>query len=349
MAAMQTPASFALVRFDLWLDPVFDERMRQTPAIALSIAPSRGDDERAWRMLSGADIYQISAAKDELPRQFHADAALLARCPGLLCVSSAGAGYDTIDVHACTRAGVAVVHQAGANAHSVAEMAIGLMLAVARRIAESDRRLRSQRGFSREALMGRELAGKTLGIVGIGHAGTATARLAAAFGMRVLATDPYVGANEIRARGAEPVPLDELVAESDIVSLHCPRDHGTLGMFDAARFAAMRSGAIFISTARGGIHDEAALAAALADGHLMGAGIDVWETEPPPLEHPLLARPDVVATFHTAGVSREARRAVAAMAAEQISGLVRGIRPPCLINPQVWDHVSARLRARSVG
>src|SRR4029077_2018813 len=127
--------------------------------------------------------------KDELPQWLQVNAALLEKCPKLLCVSSAGAGYDTIDVAACTRAGVAVMNQAGGNADSVAELTLGLMIDVSRRITESDRLLRRERGFSREDVMGHELRGKTIGLVGIGHIGRRVAKLARAFGMNVLATD----------------------------------------------------------------------------------------------------------------------------------------------------------------
>lgn len=334
---MSLPKPWRVTRFDLWINPVFDERIARAPDIELQIATLGGSSANAWQALEQAHVYQITAAKDELPPQFHAHSRLLERCPDLLCVSSTGAGFDTVDVEACTRAGVAVVSQIGGNSASVAEMAIGLMLSVSRRIAESDRRLRTGRGFSRESLMGRDIGGKVLGIVGIGHSGTRTAALANAFGMRVLAADPWLTPEQIRARGAEPTDLDTLVRTADIVSLHCPRDAATLNLFDAARFATMKQGAIFVSTARGGIHDEYALADALRSGHLAGAGLDVWHPEPPPLDHPLLRLDNVVATFHTAGVSHEGRRNVASMAAEQIVEMLGGARPPRLVNPQVWD------------
>jgi D-3-phosphoglycerate dehydrogenase len=138
------------------------------------------------------------------------------------------------------------------------------------------------------------------------------------------------------------VTHDQLLARADFVSLHCPRDASTMRMIDAAAFARMKPGAIFISTARGGIHDEAALAAALASGHLAGAGLDVWHPEPPSLDNPLLAMDNVVATFHTAGVTHEARRNVASMGATQIIGAFKGERPPRLINPQVWPEYAGR-------
>jgi D-3-phosphoglycerate dehydrogenase len=287
----------------------------------------------------------VSAAKDELPRRWFVTAELLARCPALLCVSAAGAGYDTVDVPACTRAGVAVMNQAGGNANSVAEHAFGLMLALSRRIIECDRRLRREQGLSREDFMGHEIGGKALGIIGIGHIGTRVATLAHAFGMTVLATDPYLTEEEIGRRGGVSVALEELLARSDIVTLHCPRAQDTVGMIDARAFGRMKRGALFITTARGGIHDEAALFDALQSGHIGGAGLDVWEREPPPREHPLLKLDSVIASFHTAGVTHEARRNMAAIAAEQIVGALKGGRPPRLINPEVWPAYAARFQA----
>ena len=177
------------------------------------------------------------------------------------------------------------------------------MLALASRVGESDRLLRTASGISREDFMGYELTGKKLDIVGIGHIGTRVAHLAAAFDMTVQACDPYVDEAAIRARGAEPASLEELLSGSDVISLHCPRNQETLGMFDGDAFQRMKRGALFISTARGGIHDEAALYAALEAGHLGGAGLDVWAVEPPALDHPLLTLSNVIATYHTAGVT----------------------------------------------
>ena len=247
----------------------------------------------------------ISSAKDELPCRWFVTADLLQRCPRLLCVSTSGAGYDTVDVEACSKAGIVVVNQAGINAPAVAEHTLGLILALSKRIAECDRRLRRERGFAREDLIGRNISEKTLGIVGIGHVGTRVARLARAFGMTVLAYDPYVDADETARRGARSVTLDEMLSQSDIVSIHCPRTSETMGMIDARAFARMKQGTLFVTTARGGIYDEAVLFDALQSGHLAGAGLDVWEKEPPPLQHPLLTLENVIATYHTAGVTVE--------------------------------------------
>jgi D-3-phosphoglycerate dehydrogenase len=326
-----------VVRFDLWQDKAFAEILGRAPGAELLTVPLARAEAEGWQALSTAEVYQISSAKDELPKQWWATEELLARCPRLLCLSTYGAGYDTVDVAAATRAGVLVVNQAGSNAASVAELAIGLALDLSRKISESNARLRREIVAQREELMGHEIGGQTIGIVGIGHVGRRTAKLAAAFGMTVLATDPFLAPEEIAARGAQGVSLDELLARSDVITVHCPRDKATTRMFDAAAFARMKRGALFINTARGGIHDEAALFDALRSGQLGGAGLDVWDQEPPPLDHPLLTLPNVIATFHTAGVTFEARRQMAVYAAEQILALQRGEKPPRLVNPEAWD------------
>ena len=337
-----------VVRSDLWVDGAFEERLSREADLDLRVFAVRGDPQAAREALSKAHVYHISAAKDELPREWFAHADLLSYCPDLLCVSAGGAGYDTVDVAACTAAGVAVVNQSGGNAVSVAEHTLGLMLGVSRRMLEGDRRMRREIGYAREDVMGHEMAGKTVGLVGIGNIGTRVAALARAFGMRVVACDPLLSPQEIEQRGAQAVSFDQLLSQADFVSLHCPRDATTLKMMNSQAFAAMKPGAIFISTARGGIHDETALVQALQSGHLAGAGIDVWDQEPPPLEHPLLAMDNVYATFHVAGVTHEARRNVAAISAEQIVGVLAGERPPRLINPEVWPRFEQR-RARILG
>ena len=334
-----------VVRFNQWYNPVMAERFEREPDIELLTLDREGPEENVWPGLGRAHAFQVSSAKDELPKRWFVTADLLERCPGLLCVSSNGAGYDTVDVPACTRAGVLVVNQAGGNAQSVAEHAIGLMLDVTRRISENDRLLRTERGFSREDIMGHEMSGKTLGLVGIGHIGTRVAKLARAFDMTVLAIDPYLTEEEIGRRGATAVTMDQLLQRSDFVSLHCPRDKDTMNMMDSRAFAKMKKGAIFITTARGGIHNEAALLEALQSGHLDGAGLDVWDKEPPPLDHPLLKLRNVVATYHTAGVTHEARRNMALFAAEQIVGILKGGHPPRLINPEAWPAYSERFES----
>jgi D-3-phosphoglycerate dehydrogenase len=332
-----------LCRLDLWVHPIFDELVTRSGQATLAVLPAHGDDGRTLDGLRQAHAYHVSAAKDELPRQWFVSHELLRECPGLLCVSSSGAGFDTIDVAACTEAGVPVVNQAGMNADSVAELTFGLLLAVQRRIVASHNRLRTDSGFTRESLMGREIRGTRIGLVGIGQIGSRVARIARGFGMTVCAYDPFLDAATIRERGADPVDLDTLLATADVVSLHCPLNAGTRGMFGAPQYAAMKPGAVLLSTARGGIHDEAALDAALESGHLAGAGLDVWLQEPPGNDAPLLRRENVVGTFHTAGVTHEARRNVARGSAEQLLMMLRGERPPRLLNPEVWPRALERL------
>jgi len=333
-----------VLRFNTWIDPVFDVTLGARPNIALDVQSFEEPRAKGLESLSQAHVLHLSPAKDEVPREWFVTAELLKHAPQLLCVSSGGAGYDTIDVPACTAAGIAVVNQAGGNAVSVAEHTLGLILSVAHRQSESDKALRaSGRRFSREDLMGHEISGKVIGLVGIGHVGTRVAELAHAFRMKVLATDPNLTSAEIERRGATPASLDELLAQSDVVSLHCPRLPNTLKMMAQAQFERMKKGSIFISTARGGIHDEQALADALNRGHLAGAGLDVWDVEPPPYDHPLLAHPGVVATYHTAGVTHEARRNVAHMSAQQILSFLDGELPHRLLNPDVWEACRVRM------
>jgi D-3-phosphoglycerate dehydrogenase len=335
-----------LIRFDFWLDPIFDETIQASPAIELNRCQFDDPTEQSWQTMGQAHAYHICAARDEVPQQWQVTQALLERAPRLLCVSSSGAGYDPIDVKACTERGIIVVNQSGCNANSVAEHTLGLLLSVKHRITESDRVMRAANYTTREDLMGHQIKGLTLGIVGVGHIGTRVAELARAFGIRVLGCDPYLSAQTLSERGVEPTDLDNLLAQSDVVSLHCPRTSETLHLFDQARFEQMRPGAIFLSTARGGIHDEQALANALQSGHLAGAGLDVWQTEPPAADNPLLQMPNVVATYHTAGVTHEARHNAARIGAQQLCALfASGAKPPRLVNPEAWPAFEKRFDA----
>jgi len=302
--------------------------------------------EAAIALLAECHGYYVMASRDELPRPLHVDATLLAQLPKLLMVGSTGAGYDTVDPAACTDAGVLLVNQAGGNAEGVAEHAVGMMLGLLKRMPEAQAAMRAGRAKDRAALMGRELRGRTVGIVGAGFVGTRVAEiLRAGFGCTILAADPYLDAATVAARGATLVPLPELLAASDVVSVHCPLNAETRGLFGAAAFAAMRPGALFVTTARGSIHDEGALLAALESGHLAGAGLDVWAQEPPDPAHPLLTRPDVIATQHTAGVTRESRANIARIAAEAFIQAAHGELPPRQINPDVADRFKARWAA----
>jgi D-3-phosphoglycerate dehydrogenase len=329
--------------------PIYTDILKARPDVRLDRLENESPQSAYAPVLSAAHAYQIGAARDELAPHFHVHDDLLKRSPNLLIVSSNGAGFDPVDVDACTRAGVLVVNQSGGNAHSVAEHALGMLLTLSKRIIEADRALRRERDVDRNALIGTEAQGRTIGIVGIGNVGRRIAELCKGLlGMKVLAYDPYLSASEIAGRGAEKVELDELLRRSDYVSINCPLTKESRGMIGAKQFALMQPHAYFITTARGFIHDEDALLQALRKKRIAGAGLDVWSKEPPPPEHPLLQFDNVLASPHTAGVTREARENMGRIAAEQILDALDGRRPPRIINPEVWPHYSARF-ARTFG
>jgi len=296
-----------------------------------------GPEADNWGAMSASHVYCITSARHEVPDDYKCHAALIARCPDLLAVSTSGAGYDTVDVAACTAAGVIVVNQTGANADAVAEHTVAMMLSLTKNIPQTDRSLRTARGVDREVFKGWNAHGRTVGLVGIGNVGSRVARICGkGLQMRVLAYDPYVSADQVEARGATKVDLATLLAESRFLSIHCPLNDETRGMIGASELASMPPGGYVVTTARGGIIDEDALAAALKSGHIAGAGVDVWVEEPPPLSHPMLRFDNVIATYHTAGVTYDSRRNMAEWNAEQVAGILRGERPPRLVNPDAW-------------
>jgi D-3-phosphoglycerate dehydrogenase / 2-oxoglutarate reductase len=317
--------------------PIYAEILKARADVRLDRLENESPDDVSAPILTAAHVYQIGAARDELARHFHVDADLLRRAPNLLLVSSNGAGFDPVDVDACTAAGVVVVNQSGGNANSVAEHAVGMLLTLSKRIIEADRALRREANVERNALMGTEAQGKTIGIVGLGNVGRRIAELCRGLlHMNVLAYDPFLSATEMAARGGEKVELDDLLRRSDYVSISCPLTKDNRGMIGAREYALMQKHAYFITTARGFIHDEAALADALRNKQIAGAGLDVWAKEPPPPDHPLLQFDNVLASPHTAGVTKEARENMGRIAAQQVLDALDGKRPPRIINPEVW-------------
>jgi D-3-phosphoglycerate dehydrogenase len=318
-------------------DPSFVDILTSRPDIALDNIEICGTDAAMQPILAAAHVYQITSARDEIDRELYADTSLLARTPNLLAVSANGVGYDTVNVRACTDAGVLVVNQAGGNREAVAEHVLGMMLCLSKRIIQVDRFMRRELIVEREAFMGSDILGKTIGIIGIGHVGSRIAELCRGlFAMRVLACDPYLTEAEIAVRGAEKTSLDDLLRRADYVSINCPLTDETRGMIGARQYALMQSHAYLITTARGWIHDEQALAEALRERRIAGAGLDVWSKEPPPFDHPLLQFENVLISNHTAGVTREARTNCAKIAAEQIFDILDGKRPPRIVNAEAW-------------
>lgn len=241
-------------------------------------------------------------------------AAVLAGCPALRVVVRAGTGLDNVDVAAAQERGVTVANTPVANAVAVAELAFGLMLALERHLVPASNDLR--RGhWEKTKYMGRELAGRTLGLFGFGRIGREVALRARAFAMEVIACDPVLPQWPAGYEWVQPVTLDELMSGSDVLSLHVPLTPETRGRLGARELALMRPDAILVNCSRGGVVDEAALLAALAGGALRGAALDVFATEPPG-EHPLLSLPNVLATPHLGASTMEAQRRAGLEAAD---------------------------------
>lgn len=325
--------------YERWTDPVAGDIL-EVADIEVVKLDLNAPTEDGWAVLESANGYQVATRTDvaAVPEgeQWLVGPALVQRCDQLLAVCSAGAGYDVIDVEACTRAGIAVCNNSGPGAEAVAEHALGFMLDLAKKITVADRALRSGPLGDRLALRGSQLLGKTLGVVGLGAIGGRLVELCAPFGMEVLVHDPYVDETTAAERGVTLVELGELVERSDFIQVTCPLTAETRGLFGSAEFAAMKPSAFFITTARGAVHDEAALHDALVSGGIAGAGLDVFHEEPPRPDNPLLGLDNVIATPHVAGITVEAARDIAVATATQWQVIFEGQMPPRLLNPDVW-------------
>jgi glyoxylate reductase len=261
---------------------------------------------------------------------------LLRAASKLRIAANVAVGFDNIDVAACTKRGVVAANTPGVLDETTADFAWTLMMAVARRLGEGEALARSGiwQGWDLDQLVGTDVWGKTLGIVGFGRIGRAMARRASGFQMKVIYTDavraPEEVEEELRVGFRE---MNALLAESDFVSVHVPLLPETRGLFDAAKFYLMKPTAFLINTSRGQVVNEAALVAALESGKLAGAGLDVYENEP--FIHAGLRRPNVVLAPHIASASLETRTKMACMAAENVVALFKGQRPPNVLNPEV--------------
>ena len=265
------------------------------------------------------------------------DQDLLDAAPDLRFVSSMSVGVDHIDVPAMSARGIAVGHTPGVLVDTTADTAFALLLAAARRVAEADRFVRdgnwtAANAWSPEFFTGKDVSGATLGIVGLGAIGQAVARRATGFGMEVLAWSR----TPRRVTGIEMVGLEELLLRSDFVSVHVALAPQTRNLLDVDRIGLMKPGAVLVNTARGGIVDENALAAALLNGNLSAAGIDVFASEPVSPDNPLLALPNVVATPHIGSATTLTRARMADMAAANAIAALQGQPMPCCVNPQVY-------------
>jgi D-3-phosphoglycerate dehydrogenase len=264
------------------------------------------------------------------------DEPLMAACPRLKCVARYGVGVDSVDLEAATRLGLPVLYAPGQNSDAVAEHTLMLMLAVAKGLRCLDAGVRrGEWGAIRKSSGILELRGMVAGIIGVGNIGRRVARLAATFGMDVLGYDPYLSAEELERRGARKVDLPALLRASDLVTLHCPLTSETRQIINRKSLAQMKTGAILINTARGPVVDLAALRDVLTEGRLMGAGLDVFDPEPPGANHPLYGLDQVVLTPHLAGLSERAYRAMATFVTTEILKVLRGEPPSAVANPEV--------------
>ncbi len=258
--------------------------------------------------------------------------------PRLRLIARHGIGVDAVDLDAATERGIPVTTTGAVNAESVAEYTFAMLLGLARKIPEADAGMRAG-GWSRSGQIGMELAGKTLGIIGLGAVGRHLARQASAFRMTVIADDPFAAAPHDLP--VTLVPRAELLRRADVVSLHLRLAAGTRHTIDAAAIGAMKSSAVILNTARGGLIDEPALLAALRAGRIAGAALDVFEEEPLPAGSPLRQLPNVLLSPHVAGQTREALERVAIAAADAILDVLDGRRPANVYNPAVYDRRGA--------
>ena len=262
-----------------------------------------------------------------------------ARTRGLKVIARIGVGYDTVDVPALSSHRIPLMVVGTANSISVAEQAVFFMVALAKRGAELQALVHTGQWEQRFKVLPIDLAGKTVLTIGFGRIGTRTAKRCLALEMTVLVYDPYIGSDVIRAAGCEPVAdLDAALPRADFVTIHCPKTAETTGLIDAVRLRRLKPTAYVVNTARGGIIDEAALEVALKYGQIAGAGLDVFDTEPVPIDHPLLKLANVLTAPHMAGVTRESMDRMAAQAVRNVLSVLDG-RPirENVVNQDVLD------------
>lgn len=299
----------------LVLEPVADAGPQRLRDAGCEVVVCDGLDEAIEKdLLAGAAALVVRSGT-------RVDRSVLERAPSLVAVGRAGVGLDNVDLEAATERGVAVLNTPGGNALAAGELTLALLLGLSRRVVEAHQSLVAGR-WERHLFVGRELAGKTLGLVGLGRVGTVVARRALAFDMTVRVFDPYLTDERARALGVRRWPLEKVLAESDVVSLHAPLTPETEGLLDAARLRQMKKGALLVNCARGGLVDEAALAEVLREGHLGGAAVDVFRHEPPE-DSPLLGAPGLVHTPHLGASTVEAKENVSLALADGLLAILR--------------------------
>jgi D-3-phosphoglycerate dehydrogenase/(S)-sulfolactate dehydrogenase len=271
-------------------------------------------------------------------------AEILAAAPKLRVIGRAGTGVDNIDLNAATRRGVVVMNAPGGNSVSVAEHTLALLLALARSISDASHSTRAGKWEKKKYSSGRELLGKTLGVIGTGNIGALVVQRAKAFGMKVIAYDPFLSAEAAGKMGVELVDLSQIFRRADAITLHVPLTEQTKNMVGAAQLAQMKPGGLLVNCARGGLVDEKAVADALQSKHLGGAALDVFDVEPPPKDHPLFACENFIATPHLGGSTEDAQQNVAVIVCESmVEYLTTGTIRNAVNVPSVSGEVLERL------
>ncbi len=271
------------------------------------------------------------------------DAEFLDAAPRLRIVSNYAVGYDNIDLRAATERGVLVTNTPDVLTETTADFTFALMFAAARRIVDGVNYVKDGqwKTWGPEILLGQDMYGATLGIIGVGRIGSAVAKRAHGFGMRILYSDERRKPDLETAYGLEHVTMDQLFAQSDIISLHCPLNDKTRHLIDRAALERLKSTAIVVNTARGAVIDTAALIEVLRHKPIVAA-LDVTDPEPLPADHPLLSLPNVLVTPHIASATVATRTRMAMVAAKNLVAGLQGQRPPFLLNPDAWERFIAR-------
>lgn len=306
---MITATAAAPVRTDIFSSVIAGRAIVQE--VALPFAVHQSEVEPYWQQLESADALFVRTGT--IPAQ------LLRRCRNLKGIVLHGAGVDQVDVAAATGLGIEVLNLPGVNANAVAELTLGLMLASLRQVALTDRLLRST-GWESSRLLGAELRGRTVGLIGFGQIARRVAALLQPFGVRLLVSSR--SRPEAAAVNFEWVSLDKLLANSDLISIHVPLTTDTYHLLDAKRLALVQPGAILINTARGAVIEQPALYAALRSGRLAGAALDVFDPEPLPDDNPLLQMDNVILTPHLGGSTQECLAELARHGAETVAQLL---------------------------
>ena len=330
-----------LLYFESWMKGHAIEALEEDNTINLIRENFSNNFSELTKSLSDAHGYQLLPATEINP-EFRLNSSLITKMPNLLAACSTGAGYEVINVDDCTKAGIIVCNQSGANSTAVSEHVFGIMISLSKKINIADRKMREIDRLDRYLVEGQNISTKTIGIIGIGKIGSKVARIANFFEMEVLAYDPYLSRTEINNLGAKKVTLSEISSDADFITLHCPKNSETVNMIDNSFFKNMKKDSYFINTSRGGIVVEDDLFWALNNKIIAGAGIDVWNVEPTPKNDKLLQLENVIATPHCAGMTEQSMIKMGYDAAKQWIEIFQGHRPENLINPNAWEKYEKR-------